>query len=209
MKKIDAEDWIVKFPSSMDSKEIGRQEYEYYICAKECGINMSDSRLFPSKKCSGYFGTKRFDRNNLEKGRVLMASASALLETSHRIPNLDYNTLFLLTLKLTKNNAELEKLYRLMCFNVYAHNRDDHSKNFSWLYDENQKNWQLSPACDLTWSNSIGGEHATSVDGEGKNPSIRNLVAVAQKNGIKMNRAKEIAEEVKTTVERNLFEWIR
>ena len=126
--KIDGEDWIVKFPSSADSKEIGHQEYEYSLCAKKCGIQMSDVRLFPSKKCSGYFGTKRFDRNNLKNGRVLMASASALLETSHRIPNLDYNTLFLLTLKLTKNNAELEKLFRLMCFNGFAHNRDDHSK---------------------------------------------------------------------------------
>ena len=206
--KIDGEDWIVKFPSSADSKEIGRQEYEYSFCAQKCGIQMSEVRLFPSKKCSGYFGTKRFDRDNLGKGRVLMASASALLETSHRIPNLDYNTLFLLTLKLTKNNAELEKLFRLMCFNVFAHNRDDHSKNFSWLYDESARTWILSPAYDLTYSASIGGEHATTIDGEGKNPAMKNLLAVAQKNGIKPSHAKEIAEEIQATVKRELAEWL-
>ncbi|MBR4628871.1 MAG: type II toxin-antitoxin system HipA family toxin [Treponema sp.] len=198
--KIDGEDWIVKFPSSVDSKEIGLQEYEYNLCAKKCGIELNDFRLFPSKKCAGYFGTKRFDRNYLGKGRVLMASASALLETSHRIPNLDYNTLCLLTLKLTKNNAEIEKLFRLMCFNVFSHNRDDHSKNFSWLYDENKSQWILSPAYDLTYSNSIGGEHATTIDGEGKNPTMENILEVAKKNGIKPAKAAEIAESVKNIV---------
>lgn len=28
---------------------------------------------------------------------------------------------------------------RLMCFNVFAHNRDDHSKNFTFLYREPAK----------------------------------------------------------------------
>ena len=206
--KIDNEDWIIKFPSSMDSKEIGRQEYEYNSCAKKCGIDVNDFRLFPSKKCAGYFGTKRFDRNYLESGRCLMASASALLETSHRIPNLDYNILCLLTLQLTKNNAEVEKVFRLMCFNIFAHNRDDHSKNFSWLYDEHNNQWLFSPAYDLTYSNSIGGEHATTIDGEGKNPAIENILAVAQKNGIKKAKAAEIAEYVRSTVQTELAEWM-
>ena len=206
---INEEDWIVKFPSSLDSKEIGRQEYEYNLCAQKCALVVNDFKLLPSKKCPGYFATKRFDREYLGKKKVLMASASALLETSHRIPNLDYNTLLLLNLKLTKNNAEAEKLFRLMCFNVFSHNRDDHSKNFSWLYNENENQWQLSPAYDLTYSNSIGGEHATTIDGEGKNPSVENILSVAHKNGIKLSRAKEIINEVQSTVNKELSEWVK
>ena len=206
--KIDGEDWIVKFPSSGDSKKIGRQEYEYNRCAKKCGLAVSDFALLPSKKFAGYFATKRFDRNYLGSNKVLMASASALLETSHRIPNLDYNTLCLLTLQLTKNSFEVEKLFRLMCFNVFAHNRDDHSKNFSWLYDEKNSQWILSPAYDLTYSNSIGGEHATTISGEGKNPAMENILAVAQKNGIKKTKAMEIAQSVKAIVEEQLGEWL-
>ena len=56
------EDWIIKFPSSGDRENIGRQEYDYSLCAKKCGIQMSETRLFPSAVCQGYFGTKRFDR---------------------------------------------------------------------------------------------------------------------------------------------------
>ena len=50
-----------------------------------------------------------------------MASASALLEVSHRVPSLDYSSLMALTWQLTKKADELLKLYTLMCFNVFAH----------------------------------------------------------------------------------------
>lgn len=127
---------------------------------KECGIAMENVRLFSSERTKGYFGTKRFDRTNDSRSRrIHMVSTSGLLETSHRIPNLDYDILMQLTLQLTKSMEECEKLYRLMCFNVYAHNRDDHSKNFTYLYDEDEGCWKLSPAYDLTYSNSIGGEY--------------------------------------------------
>ena len=84
-----------------------------------------------------------------------------------------------------------------MCFNVFAHNRDDHSKNFSFLYDENKKEWHLSPAYDLTYSSSINGEHATTINGEGKNPSLEDILAIAKGIGIKEKQAKETALDIK------------
>ena len=188
------EDWIIKFPSSSDPKNIGEKEYQYSLCAKDCGINMTETRLFPSKICSGYFGIKRFDRKNGKK--VHMVSVSGLLETSHRLPNLDYNTLMKLTLELTRNYQDIEQLFRLMCFNVFAHNRDDHSKNFSFLFDDTKKEWHLSPAYDLTYSFSFNGEHATTINGEGKNPTLENILAVAKNIGLKKNFAKDIALDI-------------
>nr|QGT49767.1 toxin HipA [uncultured Candidatus Melainabacteria bacterium] len=191
---INNEDWIIKFPSSIDPKDIGEKEYQYSLCAKDCGINMTETKLFPSKICSGYFGIKRFDRQNNTK--VHMVSVSGLLETSHRLPNLDYNLLMKLTLELTRNYEDIEQLYRLMCFNVFAHNRDDHSKNFSFLYDDNKKEWHLSPAYDLTYSSSLNGEHATTINGEGKNPSLDDILAVAKNIGLKEKFAKDIALDI-------------
>ncbi len=196
LTKINNEDWIIKFPSSYDPKNIGEKEYQYSICAKECGITMQKTKLFPSKICSGYFGVKRFDRT--DKKRIHMVSASGLLETSHRVPNLDYNILMKLTYEITKNYKDIEDLYRLMCFNVFAHNRDDHSKNFSYIYDDAKNEWHLSPAYDLTYSNSFNGEHATTINGEGKNPDTEHLLAVAQNAGIKTSIAKDIAMEIKS-----------
>lgn len=195
LTSIDNEDWIIKFPSSSDPKNIGEKEYQYSLCAKDCGINMTETRLFPSKICSGYFGIKRFDRKNGKK--VHMVSVSGLLETSHRLPNLDYNTLMKLTLELTRNYQDIEQLFRLMCFNVFAHNRDDHSKNFSFLFDDTKKEWHLSPAYDLTYSFSFNGEHATTINGEGKNPTLDDILAVAKNIGLKEKFAKDIALDIR------------
>ena len=88
-------------------------------------------------------------------------------------------------------------MYRLMCFNEAAHNRDDHAKNFSFLFDDSKAKWFLSPAYDLTYSNSINGEHATTINGKGKNPSLDDILAVAKNIGIKEKQAREIALNIK------------
>ena len=207
LTKIDNEDWIIKFPSSLDESNIGRLEYLYSVCAKKCKIDMPETKLFPSKISSGYFGIKRFDRKKLSTGpirKLHMISVSGLLETSHRIPNLDYNDLMQLTLNLTKSFEEVEKLFRLMCFNVFSHNRDDYSKNFSFIYNEDLNKWELSPAYDLTYSYSINGEHATTINGNGVNPSLNDILKVAEKIGLDKKKAEKIAIEIKEIVKKDL-----
>ena len=195
---VDGASWIVKFPSLYDRRTIGEEEYCYMKCAGKCGIDVPEVRLFPSEYGKGYFAVKRFDRGS--RGKVHMITVSGLLETSHRIPNLDYRDLMKLTYILTKDNRQLEEMYRRMCFNVYAHNRDDHAKNFSFLYDEENSRWILSPAYDLTYSNSIVGEHATCVSGNGKNSGVKELVGTGTAAGIAQSRAMRIAGEVEEIV---------
>ncbi len=202
--QIDGEEWIIKFPASMDREDIGEEEYAYSVCARKCGIEVPETRLLPSDYCEGYYAVKRFDRDH-EK-RIHMLSVSALLETSHRIPYLDYDTLMQLTMVLTRSFDEIEKLYRQMCFNVFAHNRDDHSRNFTFQYKENR--WQLSPAYDLTYSHSLGGEHATMVHGNEKNPGMKDILAVAEEIKLDREKAKQIAEEIQEIVEEELGRWL-
>ena len=207
LTKIDNEDWIIKFPSSLDESNIGKLEYLYSVCAKKCKIDIPETKLFPSKISSGYFGIKRFDRKKLSTGAIRklhMISVSGLLETSHRIPNLDYNDLMQLTLNLTKSFEEVEKLFRLMCFNVFSHNRDDHSKNFSFIYNEDLNKWELSPAYDLTYSYSINGEHATTINSNGVNPDLNDILKVAEKIGLDKKKAEKIAIEIKEIVKKEL-----
>ena len=76
-----------------------------------------------------------------------------------------------LTLELTKEFVEARKIISPDdVFNVFAHNRDDHSKNFTYLYNEQEERWMLSPAYDLTYRLFNWGEHATTVHGNGKIP---------------------------------------
>lgn len=133
-----------------------------------------------------------------------MITVSGLLETSHTVPNLDYHDLMKLTYVLTKDKRQMEELYRRMCFNVFAHNRDDHSKNFSYLYDEQEAHWKLAPAYDLTYSNSLGGEHVTCVNGNGKDPQMEDLLEVGKATGLSGKKLKNIAEEIREVVKAEL-----
>ncbi len=55
----------------------------------------------------------------------------------------------------------------------------------------------MSPAYDLTYSSSFNGEHATTINGEGKNPSLEDILAVAKNIGIKEKQARDIALNIK------------
>ena len=68
--------------------------------------------------------------------------------------------------------------------------------------------WSLSPAYDLTYSYSIGGEHATSVHGNGRNPGIKDVLEVAKAIGMRSSRAKIIANDVEACVQARLKNWL-
>ena len=211
MTSIGNEEWIIKFPAHVDGKDAGKMEYDYSCCARKCEITMSETKLFPSGICKGYFGTRRFDRVPDQNGikRVHMLTAAALLELDFEQPSLDYHSLMKLTKILTKDHyADVESMFRRMCFNVFAHNRDDHSKNFTYLYDEEKDQWRLSPAYDLTYSNTYYGEHTTTVDGNGKDPGRKELLAVGTTAGMKKNRCIEIIDEIEKCVGEMLGDYL-
>lgn len=207
MTEIDDSPWIIKFPAHVDNKDSGEMEYSYSLCAKQCGINMPETRLFPSQKCKGYFGVKRFDRDNGQ--RVHMLTAAALLELNFEEPSLDYHSLMKLTKIITRDNkSDVEEMYRRMCFNVYAHNRDDHSKNFTYIYNNESNIWRLSPAYDLTYSNTYYGEHTTTVNGNGRAPTREDMIKVGTAAGLTKDRCLEIIECVGQCVQEMLKEYI-
>ncbi|MDA0772336.1 MAG: type II toxin-antitoxin system HipA family toxin [Cyanobacteria bacterium] len=187
----DYEHWLIKFPALNDREDIGKIEYEYSLMAKAAGIEMPETYLFNKK----FFGVKRFDR---ERGRRLhIHTASGLLHADHHYPSLDYKNLLKLTFALTKDIREVEKVYRLAVFNVLAHNRDDHSKNFSFIMSR-EGEWKFAPAYDLTYSHGPASEHSMLVAGEGKNPGKKELMSLAE--DFDLSRADEIFLEVKTAI---------
>ena len=211
MTTVNGEEWIIKFPAHVDGENAGKMEYDYSCCAKKCGIIMSETRLFPSEKCEGYFGIKRFDRISDKNGtkRIHMLTAAALLELDFEQPSLDYHSLMKLTKILTRDNEkDIREMFRRMCFNVLAHNRDDHSKNFTYLYDDEKDRWSLSPAYDLTYSNTYYGEHTTTVDGNGRNPGRKELLAVGIAAGMKKEACIESMDVVEKCVKNMLGKYL-
>ena len=194
------EHWIVKFPNTQDGNDSGAIEYIYSIMAENAGLEMPATHLFPSQKGSGYFAVKRFDRD--KNKRFHMHTVSGLIHSNYRFPSHDYEDLLALTSAITKDIREVEKMFRLAVFNVMAHNRDDHAKNFSFLMNEFGE-WKLSPGYDLTFSNGPGGEQSTMVMGEGRNISRKHLV----KLGLEAKLSKAFIVEVIRQTSLALENW--
>ena len=194
------EHWIVKFPNTQDGNDSGAIEYIYSIMAENAGLEMPATHLFPSQKGSGYFAVKRFDRD--KNKRFHTHTVSGLIHSNYRFPSHDYEDLLALTSAITKDIREVEKMFRLAVFNVMAHNRDDHAKNFSFLMNEFGE-WKLSPGYDLTFSNGPGGEQSTMVMGEGRNISRKHLV----KLGLEAKLSKAFIVEVIRQTSLALENW--
>lgn len=192
--KIDGREWLVKFKSSFDPKDIGEIEYKYSLLAKKCQIEMPETRLINGK----YFAVERFDRT--PNGRVHTISASGLLNAYYRLPSLDYSDLLAVCKDLTKDQNQVVQLFRRMVFNVLIGNKDDHSKNFAFQYKNGA--WRLSPAYDMLPSAGFNDMHTTSVNGKG-NPSIDDIVEVAKQVSISEKLAKNIYSEMKAILFEN------
>lgn len=191
--------WMVKFRGKDDPKDIGPIEQAYALMARDAGLDVPDSQLLPSGGTGpGYFATRRFDRVGTAD-RVHLHSAAGLLHADFRLPSLDYTDLLRLTLHVTRDHRAAVEMFRRVAFNVFAHNRDDHARQFSFLMTPDGA-WRLAPAYDLTFSAGPGGEHATSVAGEGLHPATGHLLALAKLIDLKPSDATAIIDRVRHAV---------
>ena len=191
------EPWLIKFPAMVDPADIARTELAYHNMALAAGLEMEDCRLFTGKSGQTYFGTKRFDRRGND--RLHLHSAAGLMHDNFRLTNMDYGHVMDAAFRLENDRTACSKVLRLAAFNVFAHNRDDHSKNISFLMDETGT-WRLAPAYDLTFSQSSHGYHSMTVAGESKSPGRPQLLELAQTFSIK--KPEQIIGEVREAVSR-------
>ncbi|MEY4758026.1 MAG: hypothetical protein RJA34_2924 [Pseudomonadota bacterium] len=196
--------WMVKFRNddrngAGDPVDIGRQEMAYADMAREAGLDMPRTHLLELKvrgREEAYFAVQRFDRIGAREVHFLSLAGYAY--ASHREPCLDYSSgVLAATRKLTKSDDEVAMAYRLMLFNVLAHNKDDHSKNFAYLLDPLKQSWRLAPAYDLTFNRGLSNQHTTSINGAG-NPVLKDLKQVAADRGVR--RWQEMLDQVRAAV---------
>lgn len=196
LHRVGCTHYLVKFRASGDETHAGSLEHAYATMAKAAGIDMPETTtLGRTAKHPGYFAIRRFDRDGSRK--VHMHTLSGLLHTSHRYPTLTYRDLLLTTRQLTRDETSVKEMFRRACFNVFAHNRDDHSRNFAFVMNESGE-WSASPAYDLSYTEGPGGEHTMLVGREGANPTARDLAELAKSADLK--RPREIVDRVRDVV---------
>lgn len=189
--------YLVKFAGYGDPEDIAAIEMAYATMAKDAGVAMPETRLLKGGSGQFHFAARRFDRQG--EHRVHVHSASGLLYTDIRIPALDYEDLIKLTRKLTHDQRDCNAMFTLAVFNVLAHNRDDHARQFSFIM-QRDGSWHMAPAYDLTYSPGPGGEHSSSVLGHGKDITRTHLMALGKKADIKDQDIAQIIERAETAI---------
>ena len=188
--------WLVKFPANKDEYYDGVIEYLYAQMAKDAGINFGPTRLIEAQNNAGFFAAKRFDRQTATDGshhnkKVHMHTLAGLIDADFRMPDCDYEILLKATNMLTKNQQDGIEAFRRMVFNILCGNKDDHSKNFSYLMNDNGS-WQLSPAYDITFNHGFNGHHSMSIAGFGQNIPLEAIQRVATQINLKPTQVKHI-----------------
>ncbi|MDE0064236.1 MAG: type II toxin-antitoxin system HipA family toxin [Gammaproteobacteria bacterium] len=189
--------YLVKFRGDGDPADAARIEQAYADMARVAGVRMPETRLL---QCAGgelYFASRRFDRDG--EVRLHAHTASGLLYADIRLPSLDYRDLIALTQSITRDRRESRAMFALAAFNVMAHNRDDHARQFTWLMGR-EGIWRLAPAYDLTFTPGPGGEHSTSVQGHGKSIAREHLTALGRHADLRNSEIFQIVDRVAAAV---------
>lgn len=204
--------WLLKFDGvsgnrdreQEDPQGFGVIEYAYANMARDCGIDISDCRLF-EENGRRHFMTRRFDR--LRGGEKLhMQSLCALAHFDFNIAGAySYEQALFVIRQLGLPMQAIEQMFRRMVFNVMARNQDDHVKNIAFLMDKKGQ-WSLAPAFDVTYSYNPQGtwtaSHQMSVNGKRDDFVLDDFRACARTAAMKRGRAETIIDEVRTVVAR-------
>lgn len=209
--------WLLKFDdignnkdkdNEPDSGEYTKIEYAYYLMAQACGIEMSECRLYHENGRS-HFITKRFDRIGNKGEKQHMQSLCAMAHMDFNSPRIySYEDAFQVMRQLKLPHGDFVQLYKRMLFNEFAKNYDDHTKNIAFLMNKKGE-WSLAPAYDMTFSYRKGSPwvsaHQMLINGKADDINLNDLLAVADKAGIKHSNAIGCIEQVQNTVS----DWTR
>jgi serine/threonine-protein kinase HipA len=138
--------WLVKFQLDCDDP-VGAEEHAFTGMAREAGIRVPETRLFPTADGLNHFLTRRFDRPSGSLPLHLHSYAGLTHTPPREI--IDYSDILALTRQLTLRETEVEEMFARAVFNIAIANDDDHSRNHAYLWSP-EDGWLLSPAYDLT-----------------------------------------------------------
>ena len=206
--------WLLKLDGIATNKDrelddplgFGRIEYAYYLMARDCGIDMMESKLLEENN-RAHFMTRRFDRTVIGN-KLHMQSLCGLAHFDFNMPGAySYEQALDVINTVVQTDVQLdnEQMFRRAVFNVLGRNQDDHTKNIAFLMNQ-QGQWRLSPAFDLTYAYNPKGlwtnTHQMQLNNKREGFEMNDLIALAEKAFLKKTQAKKIIHAMQAVFKR-------
>jgi serine/threonine-protein kinase HipA len=207
--------WIAKFNRDDDRWNNTRVEHAMLRLARECGLYTAESRI-ETVGTKDVLLVKRFDRERAAKGytRARMVSGLTLLRADEA-PQARQNWSYLLLVEALRRvvadaKSDARELFRRICFNALISNLDDHPRNHAILAKERE--WDLSPAYDLTPSVPVSIEHrdlAMECGDQGRYANAKNILSQHARFLLSEEEAQRIVNDMKAQVQARWYETLR
>jgi serine/threonine-protein kinase HipA len=206
--------WIAKFNQDDDRWNNTRVEHAMLQLARECGINVPESRI-ETVGGKDVLLIKRFDREKTNEGyaRARMISGLTVLRSEDSAQQRTRWSYLILVEEIRRIVAEPKKdakeLFRRMCFNALISNTDDHPRNHAVIARD--KEWKLSPAYDLTPLPVISMDHrdlALECGDMGRFANAKNLLSQRARFLLDAEEAGRIITDMKACVEK-WYDFVR
>lgn len=207
--------WIAKFNRPDDRWNNTRVERAMLELAKACGLRVVESRV-ATVGAKDVLLVKRFDRTKKDKGylRSRMISGLTVLRAEEAVEMRDRWSYVLMAEEMRRVTQEPEKdakeLFQRMTFNAVISNLDDHPRNHALVAKERE--WQLSPAYDLTPSPVISQEHrdlALEVGDQGRFANAKNVLSQHARFLLDAEDAKAIVSNMTEQVRASWYDVVR
>ncbi len=200
--------YLIKFDADNLGNPLGytNLEYAYYLMAKEVGIDIMPSLLIRDQEGRNHFATKRFDRDKGNK--IHTQTLCSMIGVDFNYPGTtSYAAYFGLASNFSLDYAARLEMFRRMAFNILMVNRDDHTKNFSFMMSP-EGVWGLAPAYDVTYahapeSGKFTANHQLRINNKIKDISLDDLLIEAECLSLKrgdmihaVQRICEVAQDI-------------
>jgi len=198
--------WMAKFNQPDDRWNYARVEHAMLRLARQCGINVSESRV-ETVAGKDVLLVKRFDRAKTAEGytRARMISGLTVLRSDETKDARTRWSYLILVEELRRIVAEPEKdareLFRRICFNALISNLDDHPRNHALI--ARNLDWALSPAYDLTPSPVVSLDHrdlALVCGDQGRFANAKNILSQHARFLLQTNEADKIIADTREQV---------
>lgn len=207
--------WVAKFNRIDDKWNNALVEYAMLKLAEKCGIETALNKVV-SVAGKDVLLVKRFDRERVSDGylRYRMISSLTVLQAGDDYTQREKWSYIQLAEELRRISKQAkrdaEQLFRRMVFNALISNTDDHPRNHAFIAQD--KNWQLSPAYDLTPNPLVSIEQrdlAMICGRMGRFANKDNLLSEAGKFLLNQDQAKEIIDEMYKIVKNKWYATAR
>jgi serine/threonine-protein kinase HipA len=179
--------WLLKFDVAPGQRHgqttgYGQLEYAYHLMAVDAGLRMSECRLLEVDGLV-HFLTRRFDRPG-PSTKLHVQSLAALAHLPPEHPGAHSYEQFLQTcMRLDLDADNRRHAFRQIVFNIAAAVRDDHTKNFAFIYEGGS--WRLAPAFDLNFAFLDGGgwltHHQLTIAGSAEGANRPAMLELAER----------------------------